>query len=522
MGVVLAAGGCREKSPIETDSATTDSSSEWRAHDFAFAVDNLQRLERYSGGEMRQQMIDRLNQWVQREKPPAGWKVDPLVAGLPKPLAELPEIRSLDQLLFLPYDGYALQEAVWLRDVSNWTRGKEVDRLARAVNIFDWIVCNIQLMPPVAGQPDRFVQRPWETLLLGKGTAVDRAWVFVLLLRQQKIDAVILGLPEARKPGDEGPDKLVPWAVGVLIDKDLYLFDPALGLPIPGPDGAKYEGDRLVIRPATLAEVVEKPALLKALSLPGHPYAVDAKRLAGVVAMVEASPTYLAARMRLVESRLAGDQQVILTSSPSAVVDRLKDVAHLAGRRLWTWPLEVAVLRRHMTGEQSKQLQWAMMPFQVRRETPLWKGRVLHLKGRFADEQGAMAYYLMARISTRTIAAMKRTIAEVTDPKEAALMRAKLEAQVRGKGDATYWIGLVEMAEGRPKVAVDYFQMGPLIKPWTQGARYNLGRAAESLGQPKEAAVIYRTSPASPATHGNLLRAQWLDPAKEEVSLPGT
>jgi len=512
--ILLTVVGCRKESPVEADLGMGDTGGELRARDFAFAVENLQRLERFSGGEMRQQMIDRLNQWVQHEKPPADWSVDPLVAGLPKPLAELPEVRSLEKMLFLPYDGSALQEAVWLRDLSSWTRGDAIEDLAQAKNIFDWVVRNIQLEP---GSPDCFAQRPWETLLWGRGTAVDRAWVFVLLLRQQGIDAVVLGLPD---PGDSSGEKLDPWAVGVLVDKQLYLFDPALGLPIPGPAGAKYEDNWLVIRPATLAQVVAEPGLLRVLDLPEHRYPVDAKRLYGVVALVEASPAYLAARMQLVESRLVGDRQVVLTTRPSELVDRLADVAHLAGRRLWAWPFEVAARQDRLTDEQRKQYRWAMAPFQAGHDTPLWKGRVLHLKGRFAEEHGAMFYYLQARPSVRVLAKMKRQIAEESDPAQVTKMRAILEARVRGRSDATYWIGLVEVAEGRPAIAQDYFQMWSLIKPWTQGAHYNLGRIAESQGKPKEAAVIYRTSPPAPDTHGNLLRARWLDPAGQEVELP--
>ncbi|HLA84063.1 MAG TPA: hypothetical protein VJL29_04655 [Thermoguttaceae bacterium] len=510
--------GCRREQAADEDLDTAESGAEWRANEFAFAVDNLQRLEQFSGGEMRQQMIDRLNQWVQREKPPAEWKVDPLVVKLPKPLAERPELRALDEMVFSPYDGFALQEAVWLRDVSNWTRGKDADPLAQAQNMFDWVVCNVQLESGTGREADRVPQFPWETLLWGRGTATDRAWVFLLMLRQQGIDAAILSLPDAKEADGE---RLDPWAVGAWIDKQLYLFDPSLGLPIPGPGGAKYEDGRLVIRPATLSEVAEKPALLRALDVPEHPYPVDAKRLAGVVALVEASPSYLEARMRLVESRLVGPRQAVLTTRPSEMVERLKDASHLAGRRLWLWPYELLALRERPSEAQKKQLAWRMAPLLVHRNTPLWKGRVLHLKGKFAEQRGAMAYYQAARPSRRALATMKRIIAETTDPTEAARLRANLEAQVRGKGDATYWIGLVEVAENRPELAVEYFQPVALIKAWRQGAHYNLGRVAETLGRPREAAAIYRTAPSSPDTPGLLLRARWLEPAREEIRLPG-
>ncbi|MBN1588034.1 MAG: hypothetical protein JW888_00800 [Pirellulales bacterium] len=512
--------GCRNDQNAEDDLAATDTSGEWRERCFSFAVDNLQRLEQFAGDQMRQKVIDRLNQWAQYEKRPADWEIDPLVATLPKPLVEMPEVRSLGDMTFLPYDGYALQEAVWLRDLSNWARGPEHANLARAESLFDWTIRNIQLAPGTGREPDRIAQQPWETLLWGKGTAVDRAWVFVLLLRQQGIDAVLLGLPGADKADGENLDV---WAVGVLIDGQLHLFDPALGLPIPGPKGVKYEKNRLIIPPATLSEVVKDPALLRNLDIEGHRYPVDAERLAGVVAMVEASPAYLAARMKSVESRLVGDQQVVLTSDPSALVDRLKGVAGLADCRLWTWPYEVLLRSGQLTKEQRRQLDLIRAPFQVGRDTYLWKGRVLHLKGVFSGVHNATYCYQQARPSKRNLAMIKREIAETVNPQEIAQKRGILDALTRGKGDATYWLGLVALAQEKPQpeVAVDYFRMESLIGAWAQGARYNLGRIAEEAGLPNDAAVFYRTAPAGPDTHGNLLRARWLVPPQQEIALPG-
>ena len=96
---------------------------------------------------MLRQVVDRLNQWIRTQPPPADWKPDPLVAGLPKPLADLPQVKDLGQMEFSRFDGYALQEAVWLRDISHWARGDVIDDLERAKSLFDWTVRNIQLEP---------------------------------------------------------------------------------------------------------------------------------------------------------------------------------------------------------------------------------------------------------------------------------------------------------------------------------------------------------------------------------------
>ena len=161
------------------------------------AIDNLNRQEEFPSGEMLQQIVDQLNQWVRALEPRDDWKLDPLVVALPAPLAEMPAVRNLDQLQFPRSDGVALQEAIWLRNVSGWARGTELDDLVQASRLFDWTVRNIQLetvRDPEANQ--RLGQMPWETLFLGRGMAVERAWVFMLLARQQGLDVVLLGFDD--------------------------------------------------------------------------------------------------------------------------------------------------------------------------------------------------------------------------------------------------------------------------------------------------------------------------------------
>ena len=96
--------------------------------------------------------------------------------------------------------------------------------------------------------PDRVPQFPWEILLFGRGTAMERAWVFILLCRQQGIDAALLALPETasslspaveraqeKAAATTSPARLRLWCVGVLVEGKTCLFDPNLGLPIPAP-----------------------------------------------------------------------------------------------------------------------------------------------------------------------------------------------------------------------------------------------------------------------------------------------
>jgi len=127
---------------------------------------------------MLQQIVERLNQWAPHQAPPVDWRVEPLLRKLPEGLATFGDVQELERMDFTAADGEYLQEAVWLRDVAAWARGSELDDLARAGRLFDWTVRNIALEPPLmsAGKPvERVPVLPWQTLLAGRGTAMDRA-----------------------------------------------------------------------------------------------------------------------------------------------------------------------------------------------------------------------------------------------------------------------------------------------------------------------------------------------------------
>ena len=70
----------------------------------------------------------------------------------------------------------------------------------------------------------------------------------------------------------------------------VYLFDTALGLPIPAPGGIAVDRNgQLDIQPATLAQVARRRQPAARLDLdPAQPYPVKAADLKRVVLLVEA------------------------------------------------------------------------------------------------------------------------------------------------------------------------------------------------------------------------------------------
>jgi tetratricopeptide (TPR) repeat protein len=220
-----------------------------------------------------------------------------------------------------------------------------------------------------------------------------------------------------------------------------------------------------------------------------------------VVVMLEASPGYLARRMKLLESHLAGAQKMVLTTSPSAEAAHWKTVAHVAEVRLWSWPFETLQRRSHLD-HKGVQLQLAaQLPFYAMPSAPLRHGRILHLKGKLVGDDGATHYYQLARPSNAELSASS------AHPLEKLVY-------LQGKQDATYWSGLISYQRDNYPAAVDYFARRMLElfpdSPWTNGARYNLARAFEAAGDTERAILVYESSAGSPDYLGELLRAKWL------------
>jgi TolA-binding protein len=81
------------------------------------------------------------------------------------------------------------------------------------------------------------------------------------------------------------------------------------------------------------------------------------------------------------------------------------------------------------------------------------------------------------------------------------------------KQAASYWLGIIAYEQGDYRVAVDYFRERVLIAspdgPWTGGARYNLGRSYEAMGEIEQAVAQYQLD-TSPQSTGNKVRARRL------------
>lgn len=479
------------------------------------AVSVLERLEQFDEAAAYGQVFDRLNQWSHaRPGAAAAWGVDPLVATLPEPLRAMASEAALGSSTFdASGDVTALRDARWLADIARQVRAGVApdDDLAAAVALFRWTVRSLAPvsdppMVPTASNPGSRWMLPGEILLTGRASAAQRAWVFLELLRHAGLDGVMLATGDAAS----GPPR--PWLPALVSGGEAYLFEPAYGMPIPGPGGGGV---------ATARAAAGDPTVLAALSLADRPYPVQASDMARLTVLVAADPWSLSRRMADLEAELGDTVGWRLVVGPTPLAERAR--AALPGSvdtGLWTFPWETLARRRDkpalaaVLGRELAPLAVAFTerggeravrtgPRVVR---PLMAARIREFRGDLDGPDGAKASYLAARPSRQVIAA-----AVAAAPPQQAESLQQLYGQM--KEDATYWLGVLTLGEGEYAAAVDYLERMTLAAApdsrWADAARLNLAEAFVALGREADAEKLLRAD-ASPQRFGSRLRADAL------------
>ena len=208
------------------------------------------------------------------------------------------QLAKLELTRFTEIDGKFIRDSQLFNGmVTAAIEGKKNDR-DRATAAFYYCMNNIDLVPDAK---NALPLGPYEICVIGSGSAKQRAWVFIDLMRQLRIDAVLF---EAAKPA---PYKLL---VGVLLEDKIYLYDPVLGMPVPSPD---QPADTIQIQiPATFAEVQKDPALLKNLYGKYAESRLSAEELKTAQVEIIGRSCEWASRMRRLEDSLSRKQTFVL------------------------------------------------------------------------------------------------------------------------------------------------------------------------------------------------------------------
>ncbi len=463
------------------------------------AVSILNSLDRYDEARGSEQVFDRLVQWGHAAGGITSPERDPLLESLPANLRTAGEAILNRDTFDAAGDVGAIRDRCWLAAVARTARGGGVDDLAVAESLFSWTVRSLAPvgdppMVPTESSPGSRWFMPGEIMLAGRASGPQRAWIFVELLRQAGLDGVML----ATAGTGGGPPR--PWLPALVSGGEAYLFEPTYGMPVPGPGGVGI---------ATARQAADDPSILAALSLPERSYPVTAADVQNVGVLVVADPWSLSSRMARLETELAPQQGVHVFVDASAAAERAAAAVPAganATQGLWTFPWET-VARRPLAAQS---LVDELGPLELPMPgpggalfRPLFAGRVRQFRGDLDGPAGAKAAYMAARLSRRAMAAAVSSL-----PEPQAIGITKRFARI--KEDATYWLGLVMLAEGENAAAVDYLERMTLeASPdsrWTDAARINLATALIDLDRLTEAIAVLRED-GSPQRFGSRLLA---------------
>ncbi|MFM8289306.1 MAG: tetratricopeptide repeat protein, partial [Planctomycetaceae bacterium] len=194
----------------------------------------------------------RLNDWLRGCAPRNA-------TPLPAPPDEIRGLFSEAQWALMNGDQFRQRDTAHLRDClvfqsfANRVRQSAPDNATESQLVrhaFQLLNFNLQL--EAKHQADLSMSA-YDICLMGRGTAADRAWIFVNTLRALGVDALVL-TPRNDPEADDAATG--PLLVGTVRDKELDLFDPARGIPLPGPASGP-EG----LVPATLRQLIADPSL---------------------------------------------------------------------------------------------------------------------------------------------------------------------------------------------------------------------------------------------------------------------
>jgi len=358
--------------------------------------------------------------------------------------------KDIDATRFSAFDAAHVRDALLDFAAAGRLAKGATDDLDRAVRVFDYVARTVS----TAGASSVEVpMTAYEAHLFGRGSAAERTLLFANLLRQLRLDAVVL------RPADGGGEA-GPWWVGVLLGDGVYLFDPELGLPVPAA-GAASSAPAFLPKPATWAEAVADPDLLVAYrrdaGMTTEP--IDAARLAKPRVELVGPASFWRTAMERLELSLPEDRGVLLydplhdTAAGEGLFRRVAD----AGRStwgedaigVWAYPLELEATRVAISASQRERLEGLIRKYlgpveedpqeagKVGPRKALWETRVAHMSGRTRE---AISRYQHIRLSGASDSTLT--------PSENAL-------NLQAADEAFYWAGHAQFAEGDFESAAD-------------------------------------------------------------------
>ncbi|MCH7685297.1 MAG: hypothetical protein IH899_01215 [Planctomycetes bacterium] len=410
--------------------------------------------------------VAQLNDWLERcaEKSTDSAALGADIQKLLQPVLSPQQLNRLSSGRFVDGDGEHIRNCLLHKVLANLEFESAETELGRSVQVFHYIPRNIALAP---ASSQTLPLPPYEILLLGRGTAKDIAWVFADVLRQLKIDTVILG-PAGSVAGETATSEQRRWLVGVLLDEHVYLFDPQIGSPIPSPLDTGQTPT--VQRPATLAEVLKDDRILRDLDFSSEqPYPLYADDLRQLKVEVVGTTSSWSSSMQRLQAALSGNGSAVVydgLQDDTDSVGLISRVANFGGQywgkddvAVWQYPESQLEAFEHLDETQRQLLALWQLPLgapvavgynpQTRQitigqpENGQLKTRTMHLLG---DYRTAIGNYVKIRMRHA------RINPRLPIPPKIRLMHARAE------DDAFFWMGLSQFEQGHLEAATSTFR----------------------------------------------------------------
>ena len=561
-----------------------------KTNDISRTMDFIFADRQFEQQDFEEKVSIGLNRWANyslEEVDEAAIDDSDMVKDLLAKFEDVEVVKRLQQSSFINTDPHFLQEAFWITEIANRVTagqflnifeyyrlaadnfkpeeddktpvdsvieklhpdldGDQAKELAKALTLFDWTVRNIYLLPELEPSEDEIQQQrlsdaeppiaagvrftgtqrhPRQTLILSRGDYVDRAKVFLMLAREAGLDAAMLTVGE-----DE-----TPWAIGVVINDQYYLFDTKLGLPIPNEMPGKI---------ATLKELIDNPKLLSNLDLTlkesladETKYWVTEDDLSKLTAKIYVVPESLSPRMKGLETSLVGEYRLGLGAFPSKQLDKLPEVDGVK-KGLWdvefeTYRFREAVrkaLPQSVSDDQlSDRLRWYYREeAYVDNFHPYRTCRVRFFKGEFetleedltrnAVESFQFLTYTDDQIDNIGTDKIMMAIAGLSDIKDPTKFDSSLRSTQRQmrlvRRDVGLFLAQCLFDNGSPGTSANWLETivdKDDVQRWKSGVEYLLGRSYESRKEYDQAIEDYKFED-SQQIHGNLIRVRLLQAA---------
>lgn len=568
--------------------------SQTRVNDLSRTMDYVFSERQYDQTEFNNGVSNGLNRWAGYSKKrfdETAWSPDETLSEIVKPYENVPAVERMGGSSFLASDSMFVQGMAWMDIIAKRVEEKSyigqfelyrlmaddyqpgedeetpidsviaklnpdldaasAEKLSVAVRLFDWVTRNVQLdeTPSYTEEEieeQRLVEgdslsasglagpgakrRLWDMLVFARGDYIEKAKLFIAFCHQIDLPAVMLATGEEK----------TPWAVGVLIGEELFLFDTKMGLPIPGKNSTDI---------ATLSEVMADPSLLSKLDLSVKESLADdtkywateddLKKLTGLVYW---NPLSASRRVAVLEDALGQDQRLLLVQRADETIAKLPKLDNVTWEP-WDISLKTAQFRKILRESMPKavsddrlaqKLGW-YFPEEgyVMLFTNYRTARARFLRGKFerpkqeltapkrdAIESFAMLMYDDSDISglqsNRNLQIMIGARKEGQTPAEWEQDIKSRQAQMRlVRRDAGLFMCQAHFDHGNVSTTANWVPRlldEQDVDRWAGALNYLNGRSMEARHQYDEAIEQYKAE--GPQQHGNLIRARLL---KEQI-----